>query len=163
MKNSKNGVTFMILVIVIVVMGILVGITAMSTKGMIKESDARKFATELKQIEYLVKEYEKINGNTNFKNFEKVDIDVNNMPYEQRVQMESEVLTDGNIVLYELDFKELNIMDTVYGKKQKGDDDVYVVSYDTGNVYYLKGYKWNGVTYYKLTGELDKLVSGFNI
>ena len=54
-NRKKSGITLIAVTIVIVVMGILIGLTVVSTKGIVKESNARNFASELKQLEYLAK------------------------------------------------------------------------------------------------------------
>ena len=159
MNNKKGGITLVALAITLIVMGILISITVVSTDGIMKESNARKFASELKQLEYLVKQNKILNNNEEF-NFVKRTLLVSDLSDDEKDQMASE-LADGStqIELYELGFNTLDIMDTTYGKKEKGEDDVYVLSYKTGNIYYLKGFKWEGVTYYTLTGKLKELVS----
>ncbi len=159
MNDKKGGITLTALVITLIVMGILISITVVSTDGIIKETNARNFASELKQLEYLVKQNKILNNNEEL-NFVKRTLLVSELSADEKEQMSSE-LEDGStqIELYEIDFNILDIMDTLYGKKEKGEDDVYVVSYKTGNIYYLKGFKWGDVTYYTLTGKLKDLVS----
>lgn len=159
MKNSKKGISLVILVVVIIVMGILVGMVAISTQGMMKETDAREFASELKQLEYLVKQNKKLNDNVVLA-FTPRALTVSTLTAEQKEQMAKEIASGvTSITLYELDFNELDINDTMYGKKEDGNaDDVYVVSNTTGKVYYLKGFKWEDKTYYTLTDELNELL-----
>lgn len=159
MKNDKKGISLIVLGVIIIVMGMLVGMVAISTQGIMKETDAREFASELKQLEYLVKQYKKLNDNADF-NFTPHVLTVSTLTAEQKEQMTEEIASGvTSITLYELDFNELDINDTMYGKKEDGNaDDVYVVSNTTGKVYYLKGFKWEDKTYYTLTDELNELL-----
>ena len=61
-NRKKSGITLIAVTIVIVVMGILIGLTVVSTKGIVKESNARNFASELKQLEYLEKQNKILNN-----------------------------------------------------------------------------------------------------
>ena len=159
-NRKKSGITLIAVTRGIVVMGILIGLTVVSTKGIVKESNARNFASELKQLEYLAKQNKILNNNEDF-NFVKRVILISDLSDEQKEQMASEIQDgDTEVTLYELGFNTLDVMDTLYGKKENGDNDVYVISYKTGKIYYLKGFKWDDVTYYTLTGKLKELVSG---
>lgn len=160
MRKNKDGVSLIALVVIVIVMGMLLSIAVVSTKGMLQETEARKFASELKQLEYLVKQNRILNDNKSL-NFTERTLTISNLTAEQRAQM-SEEIADGatQITLYELDFDAIDADDTTYGKKENDDEnDVYVVSYTTGKVYYLKGFDWEEVTYYTLTEELNKLLS----
>lgn len=159
MKKSKKGVSLIILVVVIIIMGTLVGMVTISTKGMMEETNAREFASELKQLEYLVKQSKKLDDNVVL-DFVPHVLTVSTLTAEQKEQMSEEIVSGvTSITLYELDFNVLDVNDTTYGKKENGDtNDVYVVSNTTGNVYYLKGFKWEDKTYYTLTNELNELL-----
>lgn len=160
MIDNKRGVSFIALVIIVIVMGILVGITTLSTKGLLQETDAREFASELKQIEYLVSQSKTLNDNKNL-NFEARVLSLSNLTSEQKEQMSAEITSGATqITLYEIDFYDIDANDTIYGKKENDDaNDVYVVSNTTGKVYYLKGFAWSGKMYYTLTDELKELLS----
>lgn len=160
MKNKKEGISIIILVIIILVIGMLTSMIVISTKGMLQETDAREFASELKQLEYLVKQSKILNDNENL-NFVGRTIAVSDLSSEQKKQMREEIGEGATqITLYEIDYDAVDVASTMYGKKANEDEnDVYVVSNTTGKVYYLKGYKWEGKTYYTLTSELNKLLS----
>lgn len=159
MKNNKKGISLIVLGVIIIVMGMLVGMVAISTQGILQETDAREFASELKQLEYLVKQNKKLDDNS-ILNFTPRVITVSALNAEQKEQMAEEIVGGvTSVTLYELDFNELDVNDTMYGKNEDGNvDDVYVVSNTTGNVYYLKGFKWEDKTYYTLTDELNELL-----
>lgn len=160
MRKNKDGVSLIALVVIVIVMGMFLSIAVISTKGMLQETEARKFAGELKQLEYLVKQSRILNDNKSL-NFTERTLTISNLTSGQRKQM-SEEIADGatQITLYELDFDVIDADDTAYGKKENNDEnDVYVVSYTTGKVYYLKGFDWEEETYYTLTEELNKLLS----
>ncbi len=157
-KSIKSGVSIVALIIVLIVMSMLVGITVMSTNGVIQETNAREFASELKQIEYLVKQSKILNDNE-ILNFPARTILVSNLTSEQNEQMSEEIVNGATqIVLYEVDFNTIGANNTIYGKKED-ENDVYVVSNTTGKVYYLKGFKWEEKIYYTLTDGLNELLS----
>lgn len=160
MKNSKSGVSIIALVVAIIVMGMLLGMTVTVTKGIIQETKARKFASELKQLEYLAKQNKKLNDDEYAGGVTRT-LAVDELNKEQKKQMSAEISDETTtITLYELDFKKLDVNDTTYGKKEDGDeDDVYLFSNITSRVYYMKGFYWEGKTYYTLTEELNALLS----
>ena len=60
---------------------------------------------------------------------------------------------NDTILVYAVNLDTINITDTKYGNKTS-DKDVYVVSTETGRVYYLEGVKAKKKTYYTLTEDL---------
>ena len=76
-------------------------------------------------------------------------------------QFSGETITNNVIELYEIDLNEIGIENTEYGNNTEGTDK-YVVSQETGRVYYLKGVKFGSNKYYTLTEDLMKIVSSHN-
>jgi hypothetical protein len=49
---------------------------------------------------------------------------------------------------YEIDLSVLDDLDITYGKKELGEDDVYIINYESHTVYYVKGIIYAEKTYY---------------
>lgn len=158
-KNTKSGISLIVLGLVVIVMGTLMGITVVSMSGTVKETEAREFASEIKQLEYLVKQARNLNNDEDF-DFTARTLSVSELSSEEKSQMSEEVESGAtSITLYEIDYSKIDVADTKYGKKEDGDtEDVYVLSNKTGKVYYLKGFKWEGKVHYTLTDELSTLL-----
>lgn len=159
-KSAKKGISLIVLGIVIIVMGALMGIVVVSTSGTVKETEAREFASEIKQLEYLAKQARNLNDDKDF-DFIPRTLTVSSLTSEQKTQMSEEIGTGvTSITLYEIDYDAIDATAVKYGKKAGGDTtDVYLVSNTTGKVYYLKGFKWENKTHYTLTDELNSLLS----
>lgn len=54
---------------------------------------------------------------------------------------------------YEIDLTVLEDINLAFGKKESGEDDVYIVNADSHTVYYVKGVEYNGEEYF--TRKLD--------
>lgn len=158
-KNAKKGISVIVLGVVVIVMGILLGMVVMSTSDTLKETGAREFASEIKQLEYLVKQARNINDDKDF-DFVPRTLTVSSLSSGQKSQMSEEITTGvSTITLYEIDYDAIDAASTKYGKKADGDtNDVYVLSNKTGKVYYLKGFDFGGKTHYTLTDELNALL-----
>lgn len=159
-NSIKNGISLVVLVIIVIVMSMLVSMTVVNTKDILQETGAREFASELKQLEYLVRQSKILNDNKNVNTVVRT-LSLSDLTSEQEEQMSEEIGTSATqITLYELDLKAIGANDTIYGKKENEDsNDVYLVSYDTGKVYYLKGFAWKDKMHYTLTDELKELIA----
>lgn len=158
-KSTKGGISIIVLGLIIIIMGTLMGVVVVSTSGTLRETEAREFASEIKQLEYLVKQAKNLNDGEDF-DFVPRTLAVSSLTDEQKTQMSEEIGTEvTSITLYEIDYNAIDAVATKYGKKNGGDTtDVYLVSNTTGKVYYLKGFKWEDKTHYTLTPELNSLL-----
>ena len=68
-------------------------------------------------------------------------------------------ISSNSIVLYEIDYDLIKIDSLKYGRKQNGINDVYVLSKNSGKVYYAKGLEIGGNIYYTLTEDINNLLS----
>lgn len=156
MNNGKKGVTIIALGIAIIVMGMLVGLVSISISDLITETQVKEFASELHQLEYLVREYKTINnGNMNFTSH---TISTSDISSEFLEQISEETITDNTVTLYVVDFEKIDAMDTNYGRQEEGSNDIYLVSQETGNVYYKLGFDYDEKIYYTLTDELKDML-----
>ena len=172
MKNKKRGITLIVLVITIIVGLILVSAGIVSVSSAISEATKASFAEELKLIEdetsvyYLqnneypakmneagddfeVKSPKEISELLNSEN--KFNELANEMK-ENKENGDSDVTSEVETkAFYVLDLDKLPLEKKTRGIKKGNDEtDIYVVSANTNKVYYLKGVKTGGKTYFSL-------------
>lgn len=58
---------------------------------------------------------------------------------------------------YEIDLSVLEELDITYGKKEFGEDDVYIINYQSHTVYYVKGVTYGENTYYTRPVEYEQV------
>ena len=147
----------------IVVILILSSVIAVSSYNSIQNSRKLMFAVEIASIQEEVTKYHDDSLNNEYPtNNSKYTLDLSSVTNSSLDQFSGEPKTDNQVELYEVDFSFLGITDTKYGKK-KIDSDVYVLSKETGRVYYVQGVKANNKTYYTLTNDLINITARRNI
>lgn len=156
MIRNKRGVTVAIVVTMVLVILLLTSTITISVNATLKSSRLRAFATEISTIQDTIDTYRRTTTSVDY-----ITSDITIIPSTDIVetQFNGETVTDGQIVLHVIDLEKIGIEKTVYGKS-KTPTDVYAVSFETGRVYYVKGYDASDVIYYTLTDELEKLLSG---
>ncbi len=168
MKNTKKGITLIVLIITIIVGLILVSAGIVSVSSAISEATKTSFAEELKTIEdetsvYYLQNDEypaKMNeAGDDFITYSPKEINelindgnkFNKLTEEMKSNGEGEITSEVETkVVYALDLDKLPLDKKTRGIK-KSDDDIYVVSANTNKVYYLKGVKTGGETYFSLS------------
>lgn len=152
MSSFKKGVTLIALVIIIIVIGILFGIVSASLDDLITETRVKEFASELDSLEYLINDYKiRNNGELDFTEYKLSTLDLSEDFLEQLVEEE---IVNNTVNLYKIDYVKIDAIDSNYGLQKLGEEDIYLVSGTTGNVYYKKGFEYNGKIYYTLTDDL---------
>lgn len=166
MKNNKSGISLVILVVTIVILTIIAAVGITVSSNMIDNSKKATFASDLTQIQDLVKEYFVNNGDLPY-----VMNGEDKVPYtkeefldmqdlDKKIVLEAELAfnnddADDN-VFYRIDLAKIGIESASRGTDTLlSSTDMYVVSEDNMIVYYFQGYEINDVIYYSLT---DKLV-----
>ena len=154
----KKGITFVAVMVTVAIMFILVSTVTISAINVINNSQKTKFATELAYVKEAVDNYYTtyntypIDGSVTVNLKEVKDVD------KKQFQGEDGYTSDS-IVLYVINKEKLGITETVYGNGNVTDNDIYVFSKKTDSVYYLKGLKIGGKTYYTLTDDLKKIIN----
>lgn len=64
---------------------------------------------------------------------------------------------NDNDEYYEIDLSALEELDITYGKKEFGEDDVYIINYQSHTIYYVNGTAYNGEVYYTRPIEYEKI------
>ena len=158
----KKGISLIVLFIVVLVIIILATTLTVTGINVYNNSKITRFATEMAYVKEALDAY-RTQKNGMYPIKDAVVLDISQVSSKAKVQFQDENITDNKVTLYEIDFSLLGVNELSYGNKKEGDKtDVYVVSMDTSNVYYAKGYKVNNNTYYTLTDELEEAI-GYNI
>ncbi len=152
----KKGITTVSVFIMVAIIVFLLGTITVSTYSTIQNAKKIAFALEISSIQEEVDRYVKEYGNDTLPISDNVyTLDLSDVTGSDNVQQFTEETKNANneIILYEIDLSTLGIDYTEYGNKDN-EKDVYVVSKETNNVYYLAGLKAGDKTYYTLTQDL---------
>lgn len=155
----KKGISLIALLATAAILTIL--ISTITISGMNTSNNAKKlaFGTELKLLQESVDTY-KTNNDNEYPILETVVVDVSNLTVTAKNQFleNGESLVDNKITLYRIDHEKINLNNLKYGNSIDGENDIYVVSKDTGYVYYAKGLQIGGRVYFTLTSDILKLI-----
>lgn len=152
----KKGITAVSAAMMVVIIVLLAGTVTITTYSSVQNAKKLVFAIEISEIQEEVTKYYDSSVDAMYPttedaytiNLSQVTEDVLN------TQFNSETKTsENNLTLYEVDLSLLGITDTTYGNL-KNSKDVYVLSKETGIVYYLEGVKAGSKTYYTITRDL---------
>lgn len=142
----KKGISLIVLSITVIVLIILGGIVAISSVDVIGDAKKSKLQIDIAQLESLMNTY-KIRKNGNI-HFEKVELNMENFSAEELKQFSGETTQNNKLELYVIDLYEIDAEAVNYGNLEKGPNDRYLYSINTGKVYYERGLNNNGVIYY---------------
>ena len=157
MKNMKSGISLVTLFIMTLILVILATTTTVSGINALNRAKLTKFASELGQIQNLVDSYKEANSGE-YPVGDTAVLDISGLTTVSKMQFADETkINSTKINLFVIDMSLLSKTDLTYGNK-KTDKDIYVVSKETGKVYYAEGFKANGKTYYTLTTDLFDVV-----
>lgn len=148
----KKGVSLIVLVIVIIVMVMLASIVFVESFKSANDVLVNAFAAELFRIQSAVDDYYYRSESYPVKG--QHILDVSDIPNEFVSQFSIETITENKINLDVLDLALLGISNTKFGNGSN--EDIYVLSQNTGKVYYLNGFNYveKNKIYYTLIDEL---------
>jgi len=156
--NSKKGVSLIVLVIAIVVMGIIASTVMFVSSDTVDSSDKAAFITDLQQIEDLVHEYYLSNNMLPIvEGIEYTKNEVVTQLSEGSDSLSGEVTLNGDdeAIFYELDLTKLPIDSVNKGmRKDENALDVFLITSDSLNVYYLQGVEISDEYYFSLSENL---------
>lgn len=159
MKTYKNGITFMSVVIIIVIMVLITATLVMTSFNMLSTLYLKKFGNEMVQVQHAVDSY--VMRNSGVIDFEKVELETLNFnEYQEAQYLSRKPYPDEVIELYEVDLSKIDAENTSYGNKKDGDKtDRYLYSKKTQNIYYEKGFEdSSGNIYYTITNNLKEIL-----
>jgi len=152
----KKGISMVSLIIIVVIMIILAGIVIVNSSDSMETATINMFTLEVLNIQNAVDEY-RFRYETYPVGEEKI-LNMYEIPDNYEDQFRQEIITNGKIAFKLIDMSLLGINDTEFGN-QKKTNDVYVLSEETGKVYYLAGVEHKGKVYYTLTNELSAIAN----
>lgn len=156
MKRSiKNrGITLVALVITIIISLILLSVSIVTIKNSIDKSALSNFGNEINDIQDATKSYYILNNalpkKESIAKLSKNDV-LALVGATNQTAFSDELTQNGDNTLdefYEVDISKLGIENTTKGLATNGSNDIYVVSYPSINIYYLKGVKANKTMYF---------------
>lgn len=153
---NKKGISLMVLMVTIAVMTMLLTTATIAGLKSMDRTKKIKFASELAFIKESVDSY--MVNNNKYPVSNTIILDVSKISASSISQFDSESISNNKINLYEIDMNLLGKMDTVYGQKSGGNDDVFAISKDTKKIYYIRGLKVSSITYYTLNDELKDII-----
>ncbi len=161
MKKNQKGITIVLLVITIVILVIIAGITIYIGNGIMKQASLQTISTNMMLIQAKTKtiaEQAKFNNDiskeSDTQNDEEIykGILVSDISGNKKID---KLINDGIIEdaskYYLLTKEDLSGM----GLDKISIDDGYIVSYDTEEIIYVRGFESEGKTYYKLSETKD--------
>ncbi len=155
MIKNKKGIALVTVMVSILVMILILSTIVVSANGIIENTRKKQFARELYLVQsrmdtYIARNSGRISsGNT-------VEIVIADLEQGGVLQFSEEIPAGGKFTLKEIDLYEIDVESVTFGNKKEGNKDRYLVSISSGKVYYEKGFKVGGITYYTLTDELKK-------
>ena len=152
--DKRYGLTITALVCTVVVALLLLATIVLSFNNIINSTHEREFANEIYSIQKFVDNY--------YFRFSRYPITVDGMPpdFLNDLSYDEDFSGDSlNSEFYIIDLSEAGLSEVKRGMQKNNDEnDVYVVSLQTGRVYYVKGQDIGGHVYHTLTQSLkDKL------
>ncbi len=158
----KKGISLVALTVTIVIMLLLASTVAISGVNVLSDSRMVSIGTELAYMQEYVDSYIEYN-NGNLPISDSVIIATDKILAADKTQFDNvDYVSSTNVLLYKIDKSKLGNISTTYGNENKGDEtDIYAVSKNTNKVYYVKGEKIKGKTYYTLTNDLKEKI-GFD-
>lgn len=142
----KKGISLVVLVITVIVIGILTGVIIYSSGNAVANTEKAKLQIDIVQLEALMNTY-KIRKNGNI-GFETVNFNTSNLNSTELEQFEGETITNNTVQLYVIDLYEIDAEAVNYGDLKLGSTDRYLYSSVTGKVYYEKGLEIDNITYH---------------
>lgn len=158
MKKSikSRGITLVALVFTIIISLILLSISIVTIKNSIDKSALSNFGNEINDIQDATKSYYILNNalpkKENVNKLTKNDV-LNLVGTDNQASFSNELTQNNDNTsdeFYQIDISKLGIENTTKGLATNGANDVYVVSYPSLTVYYLKGVKANKTMYYSV-------------
>jgi len=151
----KKGITAVTVAILVTLIVILTGTVTISSYNSLQNAKKIIFALELSNIQEELDRHMRDSIESEYP--------ITGSQYTFTVSTSSEKIaeqfdnetknSDNEVTLYEFDLSAIGIDDTEYGNK-KTEKDIYVLSKETGRVFYLQGIKFKDMTYYTLTQDL---------
>ena len=175
-KNKNKGISLIVLLITIAVMLILLTVIVISVDNVSNNSKLSAFATDLSTIEDLTSTYYMQNNSFPVKTENGKEIkdmimtqgdllnkvgNENKDKFIEELQLNNDYNDESDDLgeYYPIDLSKLDVGSSKRGIAKDGDSqDIYVVSYPSMNIYYIKGVKAKKDIYFSLSSKLTNRV-----
>lgn len=141
----------MVLMITVVVIVILASTTIVSYNNIVEDTLKRDFASQIYSVQKLVEQYYFMNDE--YPITEEYILNMDSIDPKYNFEFEKETVENGVIIFYVIDLNKCDVQEIKRGKRETNED-IYVVSKETGIVYYIDGIEINNIKYYTLTDDL---------
>lgn len=150
----KKGVSLISLIVSIIIIVIILGIIVVTSFDSIDVVTINEFAIEIYDIQTAVDEYKQRNesypsGDTYKLNYSKVPVSIQS-------QFSGEQVVSGDINFKKIDLSLIGIDNNKLGLGEG--EDVYVLSEQTGRVYYMPGVEFEGTVHYTITDKISEIL-----
>lgn len=165
--KRKKGLSLLVLTITILVMIVLASVVIFISANTTNNSKKAAFASDLEQLEDLVREYYLANNTlpvvADATIYSKSTFTA--LITDGKDTLTSEIAENGDddAVFYKLDLSKLDVKSSKRGLEEDGDiTDAYYVASNTFNVYYLQGEEIAGEYYFSISERLNGKVKVAN-
>lgn len=146
MNSYKKGISMVSVLVMVFVLTALAGVITISTNHIVTNTYEKEFTYEYNLVKSATTDYILRNsGNIDFK---KIEFDLSAVENEYLDQFDGETIVNDEISMYVIDLEKIGIYNATYGIGFQ-EDDYYLVSEETNEVYYQKGFSSGGNVYYK--------------
>ena len=139
----KKGVSLITVIVAMSIMMILISSVSVIGSSAISSANFEEYKSEIERVANEVNIY--INEN-NYLPITNEIVDINSLGNEFIANVKQK--NDLSNKFYVIDVSKLNDNNIEKGKGSIADKDVFLVSENTNNVYYLKGFKYRGEIYF---------------
>lgn len=155
----KKGISLIVLIVGISIILTLSSVIVIYGNNIYNNSKKVKFASEISYVDEIIESYKQKNGE--YPTLDMYNFDTTNINSDiLSSQFANENIINNNIVLYKIDFSKLGITELTFANKDYDHGEkVYLISKETGKIYYQKGYKIAKDVYYTLTDDLKKSIN----
>ena len=155
--KSKKGISLIALVITLIIMMILASVALYTSADATNNAKLTSFTEDLTNMEDLVSEYYLTNNELPIvSGVSYVKADVLGLCTNGVETLSEEITTNGDnsAVFFKLDLAKLPIESSSRGMEQEGSTDIYLISSQNFNVYYLQGEEIANQYYFSFTKDL---------
>lgn len=153
LKNGKEGISLIVLSVAALV---IITLTTVITYSLVNNHNKAKkieFAQEINMLQISVDSYYGLNKMYPSKN----SVTISNISDEAKSQ---QFIGETQYTFSVIDYEKIGITSLKYGNSKNGTNDIYVVSEETGKVYYAAGLVIDNKIYFTINSELSNLLNG---
>ena len=149
MNYDKKGISVISVLVIVVILALLASVTTLSINYIVKNTYKNEYVSEYKLVRSATNDY--VMRNSGVIDFIEVEFDLSTVDSENLDQFDGETIVDNKIAMYVIDLEKIGVYNATFGIGTT-EDDLYLLSKDTLNIYYQKGYEYDDGIYYK---EID--------